>query len=173
MTLPELKKPRIKIVGIEEELSDEEILKALKSQNEYLANSEMKVCNMFKTKRKNFTSIVEIDSNSFEKCMETKRVKIMWSNCLVCEDLNVFRCYNCNGYNHKKAHCTNPQTCRRCAMNHEYKVCNANMELCVNCKTANEKFNLRLNTNHQANSDKCTVYLKKVEAERRKIKYSM
>lgn len=173
ITVPELRRPRVKIVGIEEEMNEEELGEALKSQNEFLAKSEMKVINLFATKRNNFTAIIEMDANSFEASMKARRVKIKWSSCFLCEDLNVYRCYNCNGYNHKRTNCTNKKSCQRCASDHDAKECNSTIEVCVNCKEANEKFNLRLSTNHSANSEKCTVYMRKVEAERRKIKYSM
>lgn len=173
VSLPELKNPKVKIIGIEQEVSEQELLHALQSQNNFLASCNMKVINLFKTKRNNHTAIVELDSTSFEKCMNAGKVKIMWSRCSVIEDLNVFRCFKCNGYNHKQSNCTNNQACKRCALSHNHGECNAKNESCINCKIANSKFNLNLNTRHAATNEKCPIYQRKVEAERRKIKYSI
>lgn len=172
ITVPELKNPKVKITDINQELNEDELVSALREQNDFLKNSEMKVINSFKTKRNNFTAIIELDAVSFEECMKIKRVKVIWSNCKVIEDLNVFRCFKCNGYNHKSTNCTNSQSCKRCAGKHDFSKCDVERETCVNCVVANEKYNLKLNVNHAAYSEKCAVYIKRIEAERRKVKYS-
>lgn len=173
VTIPELKKPRVKILGINDELEATELTSALKSQNSFLEESEMTVINFFKNQRKSFTAVVELDPAAFEECMRIKKVKILWSSCHLVEDLNVFRCFKCHGFNHKLINCTNKITCKKCAGSHDFSQCTSDREICVNCKVANEKFNLRLNVNHAVTSEKCSVYKKRREAERRKIKYSM
>lgn len=97
VSMPDLKNPRFKIIGIEHEMNEDELLKAIKSQNNWLANGDIKVINLFKTKRNNYTAIIELDPESFEKCMKARKLKIMWSCCTVGEDLNVFQCFKCNG----------------------------------------------------------------------------
>lgn len=169
---PELKKPRIKILDVADELSDVELINTLKTQNDFLDKGEMTVINFFRNRNKKYTAIVELDPTSFEQCMKTKKVKILWANCNLLEDLNVFRCFKCNGYNHKQANCTNDVTCKRCGEKHDFTHCTSETEKCVNCRTANEKYNLKLNVNHAVNSEKCSVYKKRIETERRKIKYS-
>lgn len=173
VSVPDLKKPRVKITGVDQGVKEDDLIVGLKRQNERLANGEFKLMNMFKTKRNDATAIIELDAVSFEHCMKARKVKFGWSICSIGEDLNVFRCFKCNGYNHKHNQCTNKLACQRCAQNHDHRVCKSRTEVCVNCKIANEKYNVRLNTNHAATSDRCPVYLKKVDAERRKIKYSM
>lgn len=172
VSVPELKNPRAKIIGMEEELTKDELVKVLKRQNEWLVNARVDVISVYDTKNNKWCATIELDPEIFEKCMEIMKVKVMWSVCRVTEDLKVFRCYKCNGYNHKQSNCTNKVTCRLCALNHHSSVCKSTKEECVNCKVANSKFGLKLNTNHPATSDKCGVYKRKVEAERRKIKYN-
>lgn len=169
---PELKRPRIKILNVTDELSNVELIDTLKAQNEFLENGELTVINFFQNRNKTYTAIVELDPISFESCMRIKKIKILWTICNVVEDLNIFRCYKCNGYNHKQKNCTNALTCKRCGDNHNFAQCTSETENCVNCKTANEKYNLRMNVNHAVTSEKCAVYKKRMEAERRKIKYS-
>lgn len=172
VSVPELKNPRVKIIGIENELSADELVKVVKDQNDWLADGDVQVINLFKTKRNNYTAILELDADSFEKCMRANRIKIGWSMCRLVEDLNVFRCFKCNGYNHKQVNCTNKLSCKVCAGNHHSSVCRAKTENCINCKTANDKFGVKLKINHAATSDKCSIYQKKLEAMRRQIKYS-
>lgn len=172
VSVPNLRKPRVKIIGIENELSVDDLVETIKSQNEWLMNDDIKVINLFKTKIDNYSAIVELEPDAFEKCMKAKRIKIKWTMCRLYEDLNVFRCFKCNGYNHKQVNCTNKLSCKVCAGNHHSSVCRAKTEMCVNCKTANDKFGVKLRTNHAANSDKCSIYVKKLETVRRQIKYS-
>lgn len=173
VTVPELKNPRIKIIGINEELTDDVLKNALESQNEFLKDKDMKIIKVFKTKRDDFTAIVELDAKTFEQCMKNKAVKVLWSRCNVFEDINVFRCFKCNGFNHKMANCKNDKSCQRCAENHDFQQCNSRVVACINCKSANRRHNLKLNENHVVTSEECTIYRRRVDAERRKTKYSM
>lgn len=172
VTMPELKNPKVKIIGMDNELTEDELVNVMKRQNEWLANAEIKVLNIYKTKSNKWCAILELNPENFEQCMQWKKVKVMWTACRIVEDLNVFRCFKCNGYNHKQINCTNKVTCKVCALNHHSSVCKSKKEECVNCKVANDKFKLKLNTNHTATSEKCAVYKRKIEAERRKVKYS-
>lgn len=172
VVVPNLTNPRVKIVGINEEMEESELIKALKSQNDFLKGSDIKIVHFFGTRRKDFTAIVELDAQAFERCMSNKKVKVMWSRCNVMEDINVFRCFKCNGFNHKGDKCKNKQSCKKCAGNHDFHQCKSKKVECVNCKYANEKYNLKLNINHSVTSDDCAVYLRRVETERRKVKYS-
>ncbi|KAJ6649282.1 Neuronal acetylcholine receptor subunit alpha-7 [Pseudolycoriella hygida] len=72
VSVPDLKNPRIKITGITDQLSDDELVNTLKQQNIFLANSEIKVINMFETKsNERKTAILEVDSKSFEECVSS------------------------------------------------------------------------------------------------------
>lgn len=172
VSMPELRNPRARIMGMDNELSEDELVKVIKRQNEHLADANMKVISIYNTKVNKWCAIIEFNSESFEKCMEINKLKVMWTLCRVTEDINVYRCFKCNGYNHKQSNCTNKVTCRLCAMNHHHSVCKSKKEECVNCKVSNDKLGLKLNTNHNATSEKCSVYKKRVETERRKIKYN-
>ncbi len=91
--------------------------------------------------------------------------------CRLSEDLNVFRYFKCNAYNHKQSNCINKLSCKVCAGKHHSAMCRAKIEMCVNGKTANDKFGVKLKTNHTETSERCSVYVKKLEAVRRQIKY--
>lgn len=71
---------------------------------------------VYKTKNNKWCAIVELNPESFEKCMDSKRLKVRWTVCRVTQELNVFQCFKCNGYNHKQINCTNKVTCRFCAL---------------------------------------------------------
>lgn len=104
--------------------------------------------------------------------MEQKYLLIGWGSCIVEEYVNVNRCFKCCGYNHKSTVCKNKQACIKCGDEHKMKDCKSEINKCVNCSIVNNKWKLKLDTNHQANSNLCSVYKKKLEAERKRIKYN-
>lgn len=55
---------------------------------------------------------------------------------------------------------------------YDFKLCESNTFKCVNCKVANEKFNLNLNENHKVTSVKCAVFNKKTKAMKGKVQFS-
>lgn len=163
---------KLKIVGISDELNDDEIISALKRQNEFLCDKDIKLIKSYKVERSRSTSvIIETDTDIVDKCLSEKLLKVQWSRCRVYEVNNLYRCFKCQGYNHKSVKCRNVRSCGKCAGNHDVKECDANFEKCVNCITANEKFGLNLVISHSASNLKCPVYAKRVKAVRNKINF--
>lgn len=170
--LLEKQKPKILIVGMTT-LHDKGVLSAkLKAQNNFLENSTISVLKVQQsTKSSYFNAVVELDNQSYKKALHFRKLLIDWDRCLVYDNVYVVQCYKCCGYNHKTNICKNNQACSKCAQQHLFKNCNSNFSLCINCKTANEKFHLNLDVNHPAWDKKCSVYLRKIQLEKRKINY--
>lgn len=163
---------KLKIVGISDDLNDNDIISALKKQNEFLSDKEIKVMKSYKVKHsRSMSAIIEVDSVTAEKCLSEKLLKIGWSRCRVFEASSLYRCFKCQGYMHKADNCKNVKSCSKCAGNHDIKECDANFEKCINCTSANEKFSLKLEVNHCVSSLKCPVYTKKVRAFKNKIHF--
>lgn len=163
----------IKITDIGEELSEDELITALKNQNEFLADKQMKMINFFKVNSsRSFSAIIEVTSETSELIIENGFVKIMFSKCRVFEYIRINRCFKCQGYNHKAFECKHMRACKKCAGDHDLKECESNVIKCVNCKIANEKFNLNFNENHRVTSGRCAVFNKKIKVFKGKVQFS-
>lgn len=169
---PTLFKPKIKIIGISENLSDAEIEYCLKNQNKHLENKDIKLMRKYKTVGNKISAIIELDEESFEECMNLGRLKIKWEICRIYEELNVYMCHKCCGFNHKASECKNKEACKKCAGEHDLLQCKSDEEKCINCKIASEKYGLKLDINHRASSWDCAVFKRKIDIGRRQVKYT-
>lgn len=173
MISPQLRKPKIRIIGIDESLSEADLLETIKSQNETLIGDDISVITIYENKHKNnFGAILQCGPISFNNIMSVEKLNIGWNRCKVYECINVKRCFKCCGFNHKSNECKNRQSCLKCAEDHNIKDCKAQITNCVNCKSANKKFKLKLDINHTAYSDQCTILAKKLDIERKNVLYS-
>lgn len=173
--VPSKRKPCIKIVGIEKEYSELELLDALKLQNSevFLEGCELK---LVVTKRmvKSYFAIVQCDPKTFNKIQSEAefRLFIGLRACRCFEHINVYRCYNCNKYGHSSRNCSDSKSCGKCCgSTHDTKDCSSQELICTNCKTSNEKHNLGLSINHSAYSMACPTYLHLLQQEKSKIQY--
>lgn len=81
------RKPKVKIVGMSEKYTNEEIIEMLKSQNEYLANDvDLKIVRAYEVNKKYFSAIAEISIENQERCIQTGFVNISWDRCKVYEE---------------------------------------------------------------------------------------
>lgn len=122
--ITKMKEPRLIIVGLDKEYTNEEINSQLISLNYYL-NEEDKVYIKYARKSKKsvkWTMYVETNGKTFEKLVN-REVNIGWKSCKVYEDLNIMMCYKCCGYGHKTTNCTREQKCYLCAGNHCGRDC--------------------------------------------------
>lgn len=155
-----LKNPRIKIVGIEESHSEEELEQIIKHQNFQNMNSDVRVQYIMNIKKKNtYTVFAELDPKTFSETMKLGKLYIGWQRCRVFEDINLRRCQNCNGYNHSSSKCKNGGTCTYCSGNHKVEECTKTEVKCINCANANLRFKLSCRTDHTADDyEKCSSY---------------
>lgn len=162
--------PKIKIVGLSEELDNDTICNKIRAQNEWAADANtLKLLKTYSVNDKYFSAIVEVDPKMFDKCMRSKCVNIGWDRCKVYEQVNVLMCLKCCGYNHLAKDCKHKEACRKCSGEHKTAVCTSNAEKCINCVTANMKYKLKLDVNHHVHSTECEVRKRKVENAKRSI----
>lgn len=174
-------KPRVKIVGLSEDVDASELVPILKKQNGLSPSSEITLIRMRKIeKRKNFPfiAILETDAQTFETLIQRQRVNIRWDRCRIVEDVNVYRCFKCSRYGHKASSCGNPTCCPVCAGDHDVRECDATFEKCINCELKNKQmdkgnpYDELLSINHSAWSPNCPIYQKRVKAVRQMVDYS-
>lgn len=175
---PTAAKPKIKIVGFEDEFKENnDLLKAITDQNKTLfdSSSVITVCEMKKMREKElFTAVVSLDVTTFKRVLVEGKLRIGWSICRVYEHVEVMRCFKCNAFGHIVKECKETDfTCPLCAGKHNLKECTAKPDdyKCINCTKANEKYNVNVNVNHCAFSFNCTTLNKKVEKRRMTIRY--
>lgn len=102
----ELKKPKVKILRMYDEYDDNILIQKLKEQNDFLVNSNLKVLHKYKSMRGAHNVILEVDCKSFLSLIEAGKVRIHFEVCKVEEDINVYRCFKCCGFNHKAKECS-------------------------------------------------------------------
>lgn len=157
--------PKIKIVGITEEMTVSEIEASLKRQNGFIAQGDIKVLKVAKDWKETntFNAIVRVDCESYKQLMKRKKVLINWDSCMIKEHYSIVRCHKCSGFNHFKEECRNKVACGYCGKEHETSACDDDTTACINCIVANEKYGLQLDTNHNVWSPKCEILNKKIQ----------
>lgn len=168
----ESKKPKLKIIGLSTKDEDRTIENFIKTQNTGLENADIKVIKVFENKQKNgFNCIIQVDGETFKKLMSDKRIFIGWDRCRIIECVDILRCYNCSGFQHKSSECKRVKACPRCSENHDVKECTGIKSECANCKFAMQTYKLPLNCDHEAWSAECPTFLRRLNMQRRKITY--
>ena len=175
--IPKQRNPHIKIVGLSQELSEENVKKSIKNQNVNVGSKmkHFKIHVMKKMKTKYFI-IAEVNNEMFQEIMVENEgiLNIEWDRCSVYEYFNVVRCFKCGRYNHKVQECKATQTCLKCGeSNHKSNECTNVKLTCINCKESNEKLHLKLNTDHSVYDGSCSVFQRIVESIKRKTNYTI
>lgn len=172
--IPKQLNPRIKIVGLTENLSKEDVLNYMKKQNEFMAqNSSLEIIQVKENRQgTGYIVIAEVDGNCYNICMQNKRINIKWDRCRVYDYINIRRCFNCAGYNHLASFCKNRKACTKCAEEHTLTECQNEDVKCRNCIIANERVNLGLDIYHPSWSQDCETYKRKVNAKMKMLDYN-
>lgn len=168
----EKRKPKVKVMGMEDDFTKEEIQEYLMEMNGdiFTSREQFNIVHIFSTPRmKGFK--MELESEVFELVMKRKSLMVGWFPCRVQECLDVLRCYKCQEFGHKSTNCTKETICAKCGGEHVFQVCQAEKEQCINCMNVNKAAKLSLDVNHTAWSNTCSVLRRKEDLERRKIGY--
>lgn len=169
-----LKKPRLRIAGVEDELSELELRECLAGQNSLLKDLKLKLITSYQSHTQGFKShnyIIEVDINAHCTMLELGRVNIGWERRRVFECFGIIRCFKCCGYGHKSADCKSDETCGKCAGSHRSAECSAEELSCTNCAQMNRSRKLNMNANHHAFSEECPMYKRLVARKRQQIAY--
>lgn len=169
------KSPKIKIIGLEQNYSKEELVKCLKSQNSTISEDSKLEVIIIKKMRTKYMAIVEVDQSVFKAVMESGMVIVDLSVCTIFEHIDLLRCFSCTGYHHTNKNCSSKKMfCLKCGLSgHQAQNCETDTKsfCCPNCFQANEKYKLLFPINHGPFSRECGIFKNKIEIERRKIEY--
>lgn len=167
---PKMRMPKVKIIGYNGQKSTNELESSIRSQNSWIQQEDgLKVTYIKKTKGgKSSTIFIECEAKLFHKMMDVKKVYIDWERYPIYEDLDVMRCFHCQGFFHKSDNCDREKVCAKCGENHEELSCKVQTKGCNNCCIANEQYKMQYRTDHSAADPKCpsTQYHKEIMRSR-------
>lgn len=156
--------PRIRVVGMTEKFTEEELINYIKKMNSQLINntSDCKLIKFYPTKRNNniFQAILQVDKISYEKVIKAGNLFIGYDSCSVFDAVEILRCFKCNEFNHSSNFCKKPYTCPRCGENHAVKDCKSDNLGCVNCIELKSRQNSDISVTHAAwDTNNCAAYI--------------
>jgi hypothetical protein len=138
--VPKLRKPRLIIRNIPQDITVENLTETILAQNPELSVKPGEVAAKFKfrTKRGEISMVIEGGPETRKKLLQTK-LKIGWLICNVGDYLMAKICFRCSRYNHRHQDCRGEETCPLCAGGHSLKDCKTptNRHKCINCLTYN------------------------------------
>ena len=138
VNVPKLRKPRLIIRNIPQDITFENLEETVLTQNPELSMKPGEVAARFKfrTKRGEINMVTEVGPEMRKMLLHTK-LKIGWLICNVGDYLMAKRCFKCSRYNHRHQDCRDEETCPLCAGGHSLKDCKAptNQHKCINCMT--------------------------------------
>lgn len=173
----EIKKPRLKIINLHDDMSETEIIDNLKIQNDLPNTAQIKLIkNIKRTNNRNpnninYDIVIETDHTTYDKLVNKQAVNIGWSKCKIFRHTHLLRCYNCCGFSHIAKDCKNKKACSQCGGEHNRSECESEDLKCTNCTIMCDKFKLKLNTKHNAFDRKCEIYSKKISQLQNKFGY--
>lgn len=166
------KNPRVMINNISEEMSENELIQALKLQNDFLTNSEITVKTIKKSNFKKYnaySAVIEVNTETYNEIIKYGKLCVRWDKCAVKDATFVKRCYKCLGFNHTSSVCANKEkVCFKCGGNHVGTDCTEKEESCINCMKVNRELGLKLDCHHHAFDKNCQVYQRKLNIEKQK-----
>jgi hypothetical protein len=165
VNLPNVLKPRVKIFRIDG-VDEHDIVNELKERNEWLVEGQIEVKKIIKrkdAKYDDFDAVIEVDNDCFDKLMESGRVNLGWRSCRVVHHVHITRCFKCCGFGHIAANCSNKLACSKCGDEHKVENCKSEAMKCVNCHMLNEKFKMKLDTNHRPWNNVCETLKRRVD----------
>ena len=157
--VPILRKPRLIICNIPQDMTVEGFEETLLTQNPELGRKPVEVAIkfVFSTKRGEKYMVFEVGPETRKKLLLSK-LKMGWLMCWAGEYLVAKRCYKCSRYKHKYHDCKGEGTCPLCAGGHSLKDCKtpSNQHTYINCMNYNRHNNEgKVCENHSSLSKNC------------------
>lgn len=175
LEVPATIKPRLKIMNIDQEMSNEEMIEDLKFKNGALNEAAIVVITKISRNNKNknkkcYDAIIEVEEDTYNVLLMMKMVVLGWHRYRVVENIPMTRCYKCCGFGHMAKDCRNKQACSKCGEEHKFSECKSSELKCTNCCVLKERLKIDINVNHEAYDKNCQVSKKKYD--QLKEKYS-
>lgn len=157
--------PRVRVVGISEDLPLDVLREYVLKQNEdvFRSGEDCQVLKISATKRNSgvYQATLQLNPITYDRVLKAGSLIIGFDVCRIYDAVSLIRCFKCSGFNHTSLSCSRAAACPRCGAGHEVKGCTvSDADLCcINCTRANEKSNKSFNTNHAVwDSQACPVF---------------
>lgn len=170
-----LRKPRLKIYNIPEDVSIQSLEETLLMQNPDigLSKGDISAKFIYTTKTKIRNLVIEVEAKARKLLLQSK-IKLGWHVCRAEDYVVATRCFKCSRFNHRYRECKGEEACPKCAGPHRLKDCvaDSNSFKCVNCTSYN-KYNpsKSICTNHSSLDKECPSMLAILERYRKNTEY--
>ncbi|XP_027194629.1 uncharacterized protein LOC113789309 [Dermatophagoides pteronyssinus] len=170
--VPEKKKPRLLILGVEKEILEKDFIDILTTQNNDIKNclqNEGESIEVVISKSDRIGTnffVLSVSPNIYHLCLQMGQVFLGHKVCNVKKGNYVSQCFKCLRFGHVTNNCKNDPVCHYCHQNHESNDCPAKDEngitKCYNCDWKNKS--IRGNNNiipidHSVYSKSCPQYV--------------
>ncbi|CAI6370883.1 unnamed protein product [Macrosiphum euphorbiae] len=141
------KKPMVQIYDVDRDLSGDDIINMIKTQNPELMENEKDfgITPIFKRGPRDGPSVwwvCEVTPSTLEKMLEMGKLYLGLTKCKITEYFDVTQCFGCCKFGHKQADCRNKRVvCSYCGdEGHKKEVCNSQSDhpRCANCRESHE-----------------------------------
>lgn len=168
-----LRSPRVKVVNYNAGKNKDEIEESLRKQNSWITlEDQLHVTYIGKNRNRDTSTVfIEVSPGLFSKMISFKKVYIGWERYPVFEDLDIMRCFKCQGFYHKGGSCDKKQKCGKCAGEHDTRECRSQIKKCVNCVSANERFRTQYAIEHTTSDPGCPSVKYHTEILKSRINY--
>jgi hypothetical protein len=170
-----LRKPRVIILNVPEDISTANIEDSIIRQNPELniQKGSITAKSTYETKRMHRNAVIEVGAEIRKILLNTK-VRLGWQICRTDDYLTATRCFKCSKFNHRTQDCRGEVTCPLCAGSHNLKECKANPKTykCNNCENFNRHNpTKKISVNHSALDRKCPSLHAVLERNRQNTAY--
>ncbi|KAH7968574.1 hypothetical protein HPB52_009831 [Rhipicephalus sanguineus] len=128
--------PQIKIVGISEDITDEELPARLVTQNNLQCTAEDFTLAKSWRGREGKTACFEITKQAHEALRGRMRLNLKWTRCRFFDSTFVPRCKNCAQLGHVEKFCQEASRCTDCGGAHHLRQCKSHHKSCRACERA-------------------------------------
>lgn len=157
---PKKTDPLVRIYGVENDLSKEELKEDIARRNGLDIDS-FDIEYIYTQQNKKLRDIkVRTSANTYLRVMNQRGIYVGYQKCGFKDDFNFNRCNKCQGFMHSFRNCNRSIKCGICAGDHSSKDCpDSNIKKCINCLKANEFLVKKRDINHAATDVRnCETY---------------
>lgn len=122
--------PQVKIIGLDTDLSDADLILNLKEQNHWLKNTNIAVHERFKVPSRQGVYnnvILNCDLPALRKMVEKGHVICGFDEKKVFEYVSIIQYFNCQRFGHVASTCKSNPQCKFCSFSHESNTCEKRM----------------------------------------------
>ncbi|KYB24568.1 hypothetical protein TcasGA2_TC031704 [Tribolium castaneum] len=154
----------IHIRGIDAATDIEKLRSAIEEKVGRLDQNEIQLGQLRQNRGETQAATIRMVKKKAEEILKEKTIQVGMVRAQVERRVEVLRCFNCLGYNHKASECTKEKrnkSCYRCGgEDHMAKDCKSTVEFCVVCRSAG----------HRAGSGKCRLFKQALAAAKKEHK---